>query len=54
MCGHRKGFFSLLFFLIERWKNTHDQNGYDGAILKKTFRRFLMMVQYLRKHFEGF
>ena len=40
MCGHRKGFFSLLFFLIERWKNTHDQNGYDGAILKNISKVF--------------
>ena len=35
MCGYRKGFSTqqALLSLIERWKNTLDQNGYGGAIL---------------------
>ena len=35
MCGDRKGFSTqqALLSLIERWKNTLDQNGYGGAIL---------------------
>ena len=35
MCGDRKGFSTqqALSPLIERWKNTIDQNGYGGAIL---------------------
>ena len=35
MCGYRKGFSTqqALLSLIERWKNTLDQNRYGGAIL---------------------
>ena len=35
MCGYRKGFSTqqALLSLIERWKNTLDQNGYGGAML---------------------
>ena len=34
MCGYRKGFSTqqALLSLIERWKNTLDQNGYGGAM----------------------
>ena len=33
MCGYRKGFTAqqALLSLIERWKNTLDQNGYGDA-----------------------
>ena len=35
MSGYRKGFSTqqALLLLIERWKNTLDQNGYGGAVL---------------------
>ena len=36
ICGYRKGLFSL----IERWKNTLDQNGYSGAILMDLSKAF--------------
>ena len=41
MCGYRKGFSTqqALFSLIERWKNTIDQNGY-GAILMDLSKAF--------------
>ena len=42
MCGYKKGFSTqqALLSLIERWKNTLDQNGYGGATpmdISKTF-----------------
>ena len=35
MCGYRKGFSTqqALLWLIERWKNTFNQNRYGGGIL---------------------
>ena len=35
MCGYRKGFSTqqALLWLIERWKNTLNQNRYGGGIL---------------------
>ena len=35
MCGYIKGFSTqqVLLSLIERWKNTLDQDGYAGALL---------------------
>ena len=42
MCGYRKGFSTqqALLSLIERWKNTLDQNGYGGAILMDLSKAF--------------
>ena len=42
MCGYRKGFGTqqALLSLIERWKNTLDQNGYGGAILMDLSKAF--------------
>ena len=42
MCGYRKGFETqqALLSLIERWKNTLDQNGYGGAILMDLSKAF--------------
>ena len=42
MCGYRKGFSTqqALLSLIERWKNTLDQNGYAGAILMDFSKAF--------------
>ena len=42
MCGYRKGFSTqqALLSLIERWKNTFDQNGYGGAILMNLLKAF--------------
>ena len=42
MCGYRKGFSTqqALLSLIERWKNTLDQNGYGGAILMNFSKAF--------------
>ena len=41
-CGCRKGFSTqqALLSLIERWKNTLDQNGYGGAILMDLSKAF--------------
>ena len=42
MCAYRKGFNTeqALLSLIERWKNTLDQNGYSGAILMDLSKAF--------------
>ena len=42
MRGYRKGFSTqqALLRLIERWKNTLDQNGYCGAILMDLSKAF--------------
>ena len=42
MCGCRKGFSAqqALLSLIERWKNTLDQNGYGGAIVMDLSKAF--------------
>ena len=42
MCGYRKGLSTrqALLSLIERWKNTLDQNGYGGAILMDLSKAF--------------
>ena len=42
MCGYRKGFSTqkALLSLIERWKNTLNQNGYGGAILMDLSKTF--------------
>ena len=42
MCGYRKGFSTqqALLSLIERWKNTLDQNGCGGAILMDLSKAF--------------
>ena len=42
MCVDRKGFSTqqALLSLIERWKNTLDQNGYGGAILMDLSKAF--------------
>ena len=42
MCGYTKGFSTqqALLSLIERWKNTFDQNGYGGAILMDLSKAF--------------
>ena len=42
MCGYRKGFGTqqVLLSLIERWKNTLDQNGSGGAILMDLSKAF--------------
>ena len=42
MCSCRKGFVTLqaLLSLIERWKNTLDQNGYGCAILMDLLKAF--------------
>ena len=42
MCSYRKGFSTqqALLSLIERWKNTIDQNGYDGEILINPLKAF--------------
>ena len=48
MCGYRKGVSTqqALLPLIERWKNTLDQNAYGGAILmdlSKVFDNIFMI-----------
>ena len=42
MCGYRKGFSTqkALLSLIERWKNTPDQNRNGGAILMDLSKAF--------------
>ena len=42
MCRYRKAFSTqeALLSLIERWKNTLDQNGYGGAILMDLSKAF--------------
>ena len=42
MCGYRKGFSTqqALLSSIERWKNTLDQNGFGGAILRDFSKAF--------------
>ena len=42
MCGYRKGFSAqqALLLLIERWRNTLDQNGCGGAILMDLSKAF--------------
>ena len=42
MCHYRKGFNTqqALLSLIERWKNTLDQNGYGTAILIEFSKAF--------------
>ena len=42
MCAYRKGFSTqkALLSLIERWKNTYDQNGYGGGILMDLSKAF--------------
>ena len=41
MCGYRKGFsIQQVLSLIERWKNTLDQNGHGGVILMDLSKAF--------------
>ena len=42
LCGYRKGFSTQqrLIFLIKRWKNILDHNGYAGVVLMDLSKAF--------------